>query len=154
MAVEEISLTLPEDWPASDERPPWTAGGDDAGRGEPGAAALAQSFVQAARKRDGFVFTRRQRARRIEQYERSVKSIVKQAASEACSMVADRHVRMVVRTRIYGTLMALMREIASDQLALRTRTRRIARWSLAIAAMGLVVTTAALYISGTLPIRH
>jgi hypothetical protein len=150
MAVEEISLTLPE-WSADTA----TSGHSDAHkahRDESPAAILARSFVQAARKRDSFAFTKRQRARRIEQFEGSIKAIVSQAAADASALVGDRNVRSEMRGRIYRNIMTLVREIAIDQLAMRERTRRVTRWSLAIAAAGLGATIGALFVAGLLPI--
>jgi hypothetical protein len=145
MAVEEISLILPEEWSADATSSGYAERRD---LDDSPTAMLARSFVQAARRRDGFTFTRRQRARRIEQFDRAIKSIVNQAASDASALVADRHARSEMRGRIYRTVMTLVREIAIDQLAMRKRTRKVTRWSLAIAAAGMAAALGALYATG------
>ena len=146
MAVEQITLSAV----AAADR--WT--NDDVDLEERGSheiTALVRTYLNAARARDRFAFTRNGRARRRERFEQAAKTVVKSIATEASRVVVDRPSRADARTRFYAGAMILVRAVSIDQQKILARSRRRLRWSAVLAIVGLLGICGTLVANGMLP---
>ena len=145
MPIEEITLSVPkgvaEPQPGSASRGP-NRGGEATGSAE--VNKLAAAYAKSARARDRFTFTNAGRLRNRERFSQSLKAIVKKIATDASGPVQDRATRMRIRTQIYVEVMQLAEAMSRDQLKMIRWARLRLRWSLAVAAMGLLGITATL----------
>ncbi len=135
MPIEEITLSAPCE---PEQR---TTADSDKAHGQPGETGVARharAYLQAARARGRISCRQRQRQKRLEQFEQTVKTLVKRIATEASSDIADRSERLDVRTRIYSGVMVLAKAISHDQRAMLDRSRTSRHRSLILAALGLL----------------
>ena len=135
MAVEEVVLSVPGH-----------ADGVNASAGSPAPAGGAleravQDYFASARARDRLAIGGWMRQRRRERYDLALKTLVKTIATEASRNVIDRSARLDVRTQVYASVMSLVRVVASDQLAVIGRARRMLGWALAFAVVGVAGVT-------------
>lgn len=98
---------------------------------------IVRSYREMVQQRDRFGLTRKSRQRRQDTFEAAYKSLVKQIATEATRGIRDRSSKLRVRTQIYKSVMALVQSSARDQKTKAKRTRRLFRWSLAVAGTGV-----------------
>ena len=98
---------------------------------------IARSYSEMVQQRDRFGFTRKSRQRRQDTFETAYRSLVKQIATEATRGIRDRSSKLRARTQIYKSVMALVQSSARDQKTKAKRTRRLFRWSLAVAGTGV-----------------
>ena len=134
MAIEEITLSAP-----CEPEQPTTADSDKTQdqRCETDVSRHARAYLQAARARDQVSSTQRGQ-KRLEQFEQTVKTLVKSIATEASRDIPDRSERLDVRTRIYSGVMVLAKAISHDHRAMLDRSRTSRRRSLILAALGLL----------------
>lgn len=135
MPIEEITLSAPCE---PEQR---TTAESDTAQGQPGETDVvrdARAYLQAARVRDRFSCTQRGRQKRLEQFDQTVKTLVKSIATEASRNITDRSERLDVRTRIYSGVMVLAKAISHDQRTMLDRSRTSRRRSLILATLGLL----------------
>ena len=152
--MEEITLSVPNTF---SETPAAPRQGATTPEATPDALQrLASGFLAAARSRDRLAITERGRRRRQENFELEVKRLVKNVASETAAAVPNRRGRAEVRARVYRAMMVLMRLAAQDRARGVRRTRRVVRWALATAAVGMAGILFAVIANGWLPsgLRH
>ena len=135
MPIEEITLSAPC------EPEQQTTADSDKAQGQPDetdVARHARAYLQAARTRDRVSCTQRGRQKRLEQFDQTVKTLVKSIATEASRNITDRSERLDVRTRIYSGVMVLAKAISHDQRTMLDRSRTSRRRSLILATLGLL----------------
>ena len=146
--MEEITLSVPQSLPewsrGNGERTPKS---DVNNEKVERLSRLAGAYLNAVRVRDRFAFTNKGRMRNRERFNQSLKTVVRDVATDASFAVKDRSARLEIRTQIYGGLMQLVNAMARDQLDLIMRARRQFRWSLAVGAVGLLGITTTLVVN-------
>ena len=98
---------------------------------------IVRSYREMVQQRDRFGLTRKSHQRRQDTFETAYRSLVRQIATEATRGIRDRSSKLRARTQIYKSVMALVQSSARDQKAEAKRTRRLFRWSLAVAGTGV-----------------
>ncbi len=151
MPIEKITLSVPQNLSersrGDEQRTP-----DSDAKGERGAriSEIAGAYLNAARARDRFALTNKGRMRNRERFNQSLKAVVKNVATDASSAVEDRSARLEIRIQIYADVMQLAKAMSKDQLDIIMRARTRFRWSLAVAAVGLLGITSTLVVNGIL----
>jgi hypothetical protein len=134
VAVEEVVLSVPGD-PNGCEDP---ASGISPSGTTDGLERVVREYFKSARARGGLALSDRMRQRRHERFDIALKTLVKTMATEASRPVAERPLRLDVRTQVYAYMMTLVRIMARDHLIVIRRARRTLRWGLAFATVGAV----------------
>ena len=142
MPIEEITLSVPESLPE--------AGSGRSVAAETGAINTDDRVVGRYRRiladRYRFAWTHRGRRRRQTAFEVAYRGLVKQLAKEVTEPIADRTVKLDIRTRIYAALTGILAVATEDQRQRHNRSRRLFTWGLALSGVGLVSLGAAAYL--------
>jgi hypothetical protein len=151
--MEEIDMAVPASggWQQSEPATP------DAGYGTPGrpiksssldGRKIAAEVGEAVRMRRRLAFTARQRAKRLSDFDSTIRLVVKRIAAEASSQVQDRRIRGELRIGIYGAVLAMIGSLVEDQMRERLRARSKLKWCL-----GIVLATCCALIAALIAAR-
>jgi len=107
---------------------------------------IVRDLVTAIRQRDRLVLTEKSRLRNQNRFTLALKSLVKAMATQGAARVRDRDSRVIIRNELYSSTMSLVQALADDQQTLLRRSRRLLKWGLASATIGVlgVLTTSVL----------
>lgn len=143
MAIEEITLSVPQAVPDADwQRPERTAfdavNPDD---------RVVGRYRRILRDRNRFSWTRRGRQKRRETFEVAYRTLVKQLAKELTESIGDRSARLDTRTRIYASVTGILAVTTAEQQRCRRQSSKLFGWGLVLAGMGLTALGTTVYLT-------
>ena len=113
---------------------------------------LQRRYREITRERDRFALTDRGRRRRREAFDVTMKSLIKQAATEASQAIPDRPDRLDARIRIYAIMTELTSAVVRDHESVVRRGRKSTVWGACIGAAGLLAFVITLIVNGWIPL--